>query len=97
VGGAYIDAAESTFWDHAAVTTDTVSNRLVLTSNWDAGRVLAIPKDRLEKISRDPVWAPRLDFTQSRVATVLTGHNTLRRHLYLTLWHIFNKWRPYKY
>jgi len=42
------------------------------------------PKDRLKK-SQDLVWAPRLGFCPliGLNAGLLTGHNTLRRHLHL--------------
>ena len=48
-----------------------------------------IPKGRLESLSRGPSLGRRAKFMtfnriQSRVVTgLLTGHNTLRRHLYL--------------
>ena len=51
--------------------------------------VLVTPEDRLESLSRDLVWVPGLNFLtfntiQSRAVTgFLTGHNTLRIHLYL--------------
>ena len=53
------------------------------------GKVLVIPYDRLESLSRDLVWVPGRNLWplirfQFRVVTgLLTGHNTLRRHLHL--------------
>ena len=52
------------------------------------GKVLEIPKDRLGSSSQDLVWVTARFLTfnrnQARAVTgLLTGHNTLRRHLHL--------------
>jgi len=60
-----------------------------LTSTGQDGEVLAIPKGRLGELISGPglgakTKAMSFNSTQSRtVIGLLTGHNTLRRHLYL--------------
>ena len=62
--------------------------RILCACNGCGGEVLMTNKVRLENSFRDLVWVPRQGFCplpgQSMAVTgLLTGHNTLRRHLHL--------------
>ena len=60
-----------------------------ITSTGPNGKVLVIPTDRLKSLSRGPSLGVRVklmtfNWSQSRAVTgLLTGHNTLKKHLHL--------------